>query len=84
MKHTDLIGMPKASLRALAPQATHQQVKGGLYAYLGPLMDSQTKQQAVDANGKLLVVWLHVFPYAKSVWQRPADESYKFEPLDEQ
>lgn len=81
--HSELIGLDHETLRSKAPTATHQHAKGGLYRFLGPLMDSETKKIAVDKNGDELDAWLHVFPYTPQVWARPASERHKFTNIDQ-
>jgi len=78
MKHTDLIGLTSQQLLELAPTATHQHAKGGLYQDLGPIISAETKDILLDSQGNKLRAWLHVFPYQPQVFARSIDEDYKF------
>ena len=75
MSHSKLIGLSDQELLKLAPEATHQHFKGGLYRYLGPLMDADTGRQ-MERNGKPLVCYLHVYPHANEPWARVATEFF--------
>lgn len=79
--HEDLIGLSSEELKALSPYATHQHYKGGLYQFLGPIMDSETKEVAVDKHGEKLDAWLHQYPHERQVWSRPQSEREKFTQL---
>lgn len=79
--HGRLVGVDKAVLRGLAPEATHQHRKGGLYRDLGPAIDAGTKKTMRDDRGVEYRGWLHVHPHAPSLMLRPVDEDDRFEPL---
>lgn len=79
--HEKLVGKSHEKLRALAPNATHQHRKGGLYRDLGIANDAETKQPYEDPRGPLRA-WLHVHPYEESVLLRPASEDDKFEAIE--
>ena len=78
--HEKLVGKPKTELHDLAPEATHQHKKGGLYRDLGIAFDSDTKQEYLDDRGPMRG-WLHVYPYETSLILRPVSEDDKFTPL---
>lgn len=75
MKHSELVGLSDKDLLKLAPEATHQHFKGGLYKYLGPLMDADTGVQ-MERNGFPIVCYLHLFPHERQTWARVAPEFF--------
>jgi hypothetical protein len=74
VQHSELVGMSDDRLRVLAPDATHQHYKGGLYRYLGSAMDAETGQQARNGRGEFLVAYMHCYPHERQVWLRPETE----------
>lgn len=82
MNIADLLGKPPAELLALAPSATHQHAKGGLYRYLGPAMDTETKSVLLNRDGEPMDGWLHVYPFAQDLWIRTHSEFNRFRPLE--
>jgi hypothetical protein len=74
--HEDLLGLPTRELRLRCGSATHQHWKGGLYRYLGPLFNSETGVRAVDAQGRPMAVYEHVYPHARQIWQRAEEEFF--------
>jgi hypothetical protein len=74
--HEELLGLSTRSLRLRCGAATHQHFKGGLYRYLGPLFDSETGERALDAKGRPLVVYEHVYPHARQIWKRSEEEFF--------
>lgn len=76
MHHSELRGKPNDYLRKLAPEATHQHFKGGLYKYLGPLYDSETGEIRVNSRGEKLCGYLHIYPHARKLWDRPIREFF--------
>ncbi|WP_298842164.1 hypothetical protein [uncultured Salinicola sp.] len=78
--HEKLIGKSHRELKDLAPEATHQHRKGGLYRDLGIAQDAETKQPYEDPRGPLRA-WLHVHPHEKSLLLRPASEDDRFTAL---
>lgn len=79
--HGRLIGLDDAELRALAPEATHQHAKGGLYRDLGIPVHSDDRLPHADSSGRPLRGWLHVHPHAVQLILRPVEEDGKFRPL---
>ena len=75
--HEKLVGLLPADLRQMAPDATHQHRKGGLYRDLGIPIDSDTKEPYADHRG-LLRAGQHVYPYEIQVILRPVSEDEKF------
>jgi hypothetical protein len=74
VRHSELVGLSDNRLRVLAPDATHQHFKGGLYRFLGKAMGSDTGRQMRNEHGELLVAYMHCYPYEKQVWLRPESE----------
>jgi len=79
--HGRLIGLPDEDLRALAPEATHQHRKGGLYRDLGIALNANDHSALADARGYALRGWLHIHPHAVQLLMRPVDEDDKFRAL---
>lgn len=79
--HGRLVGLPFGELRKLAPTATHQHRKGGLYMDLGIPRDTETKEAFVDKEGRQRRAWLHVYPHDQAVYLRPISEDDKFRKL---
>ena len=75
--HEELVGMEHERLREMAPTATHQHRKGGLYRDMGIAQDADTKEAYRDPRGPLRG-WLHVHPYEERLLLRPASEDDKF------
>lgn len=63
MSHTELIGKTDAELRELAPEATHQHYKGGLYRVIGAGLHTETNER--------LMAYEHVHPYSRQLYFRP-------------
>lgn len=80
--HERLVGKTNEELLTLAPEATHQHRKGGLYRDLGIALDAETKLPYHDTRGSLRA-WQHIWPYEKSVLLRPVSEDHKFVSLSE-
>lgn len=76
-EHEKLVGLPHEELRKMAPEATHQHRKGGLYRDLGIPVDSETKESYSDSRG-VLRAWQHIHPHPVQVILRPASEDDKF------
>lgn len=75
--HSELVGLPDARLLELAPAATHQHFKGGLYQLLSVShFDSETGEEVRAADGSSMILYRHVFPHAVQIWRRPASEFY--------
>lgn len=77
----DMVGMSDADLLALAPTATHQHFKGGLYEFIGPVMDADTGLVLTKENPDSLALesfvgYFHVYPYPRMLWVRRASEFY--------
>lgn len=75
-RHTELLIMKDARLRVLAPDATHQHFKGGLYRYLGVAMDSESGEPLVGKDGRPRIAYLHCYPYERGVWIRDYSEFF--------
>jgi hypothetical protein len=73
LHHSELLGKSDGELLGIAPEATHQHFKGGLYRYLGVPKDSRTGEAAA-MNGTEMVVYEHLFPYERELWIREYDE----------
>lgn len=67
--HTDLVGMSDQQLLAIAPDATHQHYKGGLYKFLGRAMDADTGEPWLR-HEEFVVAYEHVYPHERQVWIR--------------
>lgn len=76
--HGRLIGLEDAQLLALAPEATHQHRKGGLYRDLGLARFAADKSVITDDRGVKQRAWLHVHPHEVGVLMRGIDEDDKF------
>lgn len=74
MHHSELVGLSDHRLRVLAPDATHQHFKGGLYRYLGPAMDADTGKQMRNIHAEPLVAYMHCYPHERQVWLRSERE----------
>lgn len=74
MNHEDLVGLSDEELLALAPEATHQHFKGGLYMLLGGLKDADTGDYVRMDDGLPRVAYLHVYPHKREVWMRKRGE----------
>lgn len=70
--------MDDVKLRALAPEATHQHRKGGLYRDLGIARDADTMLAMCNAQGIELRAWQHVHPHEVQVLMRGVDEDDRF------
>lgn len=79
--HGRLVGLADDDLRRLAPQATHQHAKGGLYQDLGIAVHADDRLPHRDAAGRVLRGWLHVHPHAIQLVLRPTDEDDRFRPI---
>ena len=55
--HKELIGLSQKLLKTIAPTATHQHYKGGLYRVIGEGIHTETQEE--------LVFYEHVFPTTK-------------------
>lgn len=80
--HGRLIGLDDAVLTIMAPRATHQHRKGGLYRDLGIIVDADTGKALTHPDGSTLRGWEHVHPHAVQVFARTDAESDRFRPLD--
>lgn len=76
MKHSELVGISDQRLRILAPDATHQHFKGGLYRFLGWARDADTGEYLMGSDKKRRVAYLHCYPYEKEVWIRDHSEFF--------
>lgn len=72
--HTYLIGLSDAKLLALAPDATNQHYKGGLYRDLHALLNRKTGHVITDATGLTMRAYVHCYPHAQQAWVRPETE----------
>jgi len=79
--HGRLLGLTDAELRCLAPEATHQHRKGGLYRDLGPAIDPRSGQPMCDRADVPLRGWLHIHPHAQQLFLRREYETEKFRPI---
>lgn len=79
--HGRLVGMSDEALKALAPEATHQHRKGGLYRDMGIIRDADTRLALCNAEGVELRGWLHVHPHEVGLLARATDEDDRFRPL---
>lgn len=73
MDHTDLVGLTDQELLKLAPEATHQHFKGGLYRFLGPAKSADTGDY-IRLDGHPAVAYMHLFPHKVEVWVRKRGE----------
>lgn len=64
-KHTALLGKTDAELLVLAPEATHQHYKGGLYQFVGDGIHTETEEP--------LTGYWHVHPYDRRFYARPLE-----------
>jgi hypothetical protein len=76
LHHSELLGMKDQRLRVLAPDATHQHFKGGLYRFLGKAKDADTGEYLIGKDGEPRVAYLHCYPYDREVWVRDSSEFY--------
>lgn len=74
--HTQLVGLSDTQLLLLAPEATHQHYKGGLYRWIGNVYSADTGCALVDADGENLVGYEHCFPYNRDIWMRSPHDFY--------
>lgn len=72
MKH--LLKLTDSQLLELAPEATHQHKKGGLYRFMGLVRDADTGGLALHQSGDVLVVYEHLYPHEQGFWLRRSDE----------
>jgi hypothetical protein len=72
--HKSLVGMKDQRLRILAPDATHQHFKGGLYRYLGLVKDADTGESIIGKDGQPRVAYMHCYPYDREIWIRDYTE----------
>jgi hypothetical protein len=75
-KHTALIGKSDAELLGLAPEATHQHFKGGLYRLMGRLRDADHGGWVYGKDGLPRISYLHVYPYEAQAWVRDLSEAH--------
>lgn len=61
--HDKLIGVEVSKLKEMAPSATHQHYKGGLYEVIGEGIHTETNEE--------LVFYKHVLPYEATLYARP-------------
>lgn len=76
MIHSRLIGKSDEELRELAPHATHQHYKGGLYRLIGFGKHTET--------GEELAFYEHLYPYNQAYYARPYEmfnDNARFRPL---
>lgn len=71
--HEALVGLTDEELLKLAPEATHQHFKGGLYRYLGPARNAETGDY-VRINDIPTISYLHLYPHKQEVWIRTRGE----------
>lgn len=76
MHHSELLGKSDSELLAIAPEATHQHFKGGLYRFLGRIRDSETGQYLIGKDGNPRECYLHIFPYFQEPWLRDNTEFF--------
>ncbi len=74
--HTELLHFTDQDLKEMAPEATHQHKKGGLYRLLGPARSSETGKIARDDHCRALVAYEHLLPYKREIWLRPSSEFF--------
>lgn len=75
-KPTDLLGLSDNDLLKLAPEATHQHKKGGLYKLHHHPRDAATGLIARNKAGEAYILYEHLFPYARQFWLRTSREFY--------
>lgn len=80
--HGRLVGLTDEELLALAPDATHQHRKGGLYRDLGVALLAETKAPLTGADGCSMRAWEHVHPHGRQVLLRSTAEDGKFRLLE--
>ena len=68
--HEALRGLSDARLRVLAPDATHQHFKGGLYRHLGDACDADTGDVILGKDGQPRQAYIHCYPYERKLWLR--------------
>lgn len=85
--HSELLGLSDDKLMELAPEATHQHYKGGLYRLIGPFCDASDGLQVIGSDGFARVLYKHCYPHAEGFWVRDNTDFYgtvtlpKVEPL---
>lgn len=70
MHHSELLGKSDEELLRLAPEATHQHYKGGLYRHIGKARDADTGEYVLGKDGFARISYEHVFPYDREPWLR--------------
>lgn len=70
--HEELVGLSKDLLLKIAPEATHQHYKGGLYRKIGEGIHTETEEK--------LVYYVNEFPYGDEeiIFARPTGMFYGF------
>ncbi len=72
--HGELLGLSPSLLKLIAPMATHQHYKGGLYRFVSIVVDVESHTLNVEYE--------HIFPHPRRFYTRPKGEwNKKFEPL---
>ena len=74
--HTDLLHFTDPELKQMAPEATHQHKKGGLYRLLGQPRSSEDGKLARNDHCQVLVAYEHILPYERQIWLRASSEFY--------
>jgi len=67
--HEKLIGLEVSKLKEMAPSATHQHYKGGLYQFIGEGIHTETEEE--------LVFYRHVLPHEPTLYARPKAMFYE-------
>lgn len=80
--HGRLLGLSDEHLRSLAPGATHQHRRGGLYRDLGIPVLAEGRTRLTDPRGMAYRAWQHLHPHEEQVMLRPIDEDDRFRRLD--
>jgi hypothetical protein len=74
--HEALRGLDDERLRILAPDATHQHFKGGLYRHLGDARDADTGNFILGKDGLPRQAYIHCYPYERQIWLRDSSEFF--------
>lgn len=78
--HEELLGKKASELKGLAPEATHQNRRGGLYKNMGIAYDGRNKEPFADERG-ILRAWLHVYPYEQQIILKPVSDDHKYQEI---
>lgn len=70
-----LLTLNDKMLLQMAPEATHQHKKGGLYRYIGPVRDAATGR-ILRINGEAQILYEHIYPHQRGCWVRSSSEFF--------